>query len=436
MKRIVLLLLTIVFVVVGVVMLIPHNVKAATDGDYTYIVTDGKAEIVFVDKSIRGDITIPSTLGGYSVASIANSVFENRTNLTSVVIPDSITSIGNWAFSGCTSLTSVELGDGVTSIGNGAFDNCTSIANVEIGDNVTSISGAAFRGCTSLTNVVIPDSVTKIESSTFENCTNLVSITIPNSVTVIKSFAFSRCTSLTSVVIPNSVTTIGGSAFNLCEGLTIVEIGDSVTTIENAAFYYCTSLISIDIGASVTSIGYIAFDGCDALKNVSYNGTEEAWNKITIASNNPPLLNASIMYLKKGPIEEAVEGTELTIGIIGEKTVIIVPTVSGNVAMTESELAEMLGDDITIVSNNGIIGTGSKIIVGEQEVEIAVKGDIDGDGVATVFDALMVKKALAENSFSENDIREFAGDIDGEGVTNSEDIDAILAHIVGEMLIV
>ena len=83
----------------------------------------------------------------------------------------------------------------------------------------------------------------------------------------------------------------------------------------------------------------------------------------------------------------------------------------------------------------GVIGTGSKIIIGEQEVEIAVKGDIDGDGIATVFDALMVKKALAENTFGENDIREFAGDIDGAGVTDTADIDAILAHIVGEDLI-
>ncbi len=63
------------------------------------------------------------------------------------------------------------------------------------------------------------------------------------------------------------------------------------------------------------------------------------------------------------------------------------------------------------------------------------KGSVYADDYATVFNALMVKKALAENSFSENDIREFAGDIDGEGVTDSADVDAILAHIVGEMLI-
>jgi hypothetical protein len=93
----------------------------------------------------------------------------------------------------------------------------------------------------------------------------------------------------------------------------------------------------------------------------------------------------------------------------------------------------MLGnEEITIVSNNGMIGTGSKIIIGEQEVSLVVKGDIDGDGTATVFDALMVKKALANNGFENEALREFAADVDGATGTTEADVSALLAKIVGK----
>ncbi len=384
------------------------------DPDYlTYIVENGKVTITDCDESVSGKLVIPSTLGGCPVTSIGVFAFENCINLTSVVIPEGVTSIGERAFYDCDSLTSIEISSSVTEIGDFAFGACWSLTSVEIPDSVTSIGWGAFAYCGSLTSVVIPEGVTIISEETF----NL-------------------CEALTSVEIPASVTSIGMGAFYECYDLASISIPASVTSIGDIAFGYCTSLTSVEIPASVTSIGGGAFYDCYSLMNVYYAGTSVEWSNINIDSGNECLLNAELVFLGKSELEKALDGKGVTVGKLANETeVVIVPTVSGNVAMTEAELAEMLGDDITIISNNGIIGTGCKIIVGEQEVEIAVKGDIDGDGIATVFDALMVKKALANNSFIENDIREFAGDIDGEGVTDSADVDAILAHIVGEMLI-
>ncbi|MBQ4115944.1 MAG: leucine-rich repeat protein, partial [Clostridia bacterium] len=299
-----------------------------------------------------------------------------------------------------------------------------------------SMGNAAFYGCSSLTGVEIHAGVTRIGESAFFNCKNMTRIVIPSSVTSIGYAAFEYCSNLTSVVIPTSVTSIEGCAFASCSNLTSIEIPTNVMSISYKSFYGCKKLTSVAIPSSVTSIGDQAFYNCTNLTTVYYAGTEEEWNEISVGSSNSSLLNAELVFVSKSELEKALDCKGVTVGKLADETeVVIVPTVVGNVAMTEAELAGMLGEDITIVSNNGIIGTGSKIIVGEQEVSLIVKGDIDGDGIATVFDALMVKKALAENSFSENDIREFAGDIDGEGVTDSEDIDAILAHIVGEMLI-
>jgi len=244
------------------------DVHAATSGNFTYTVSNGKATITDFPTDYTGALTIPSTLGGYPVTSIGSSAFYNCTGLTSVTIPDSVTSIGSSAFYNCTGLTSVTIGNSVTSIGFNAFYGCSGLTSVVIPDSVTSIAKYAFYGCSGLTSVVIPDSVTSIGDYAFRNCTSLTSITIPDSVTSIGQGAFSGCTGLTSVTIGDSFQTISSSAFSGCTGLTSVVIPDSVTSIGSNAFEGCTGLTSITIPDSVTSIGSFAFYKCTGLTSI------------------------------------------------------------------------------------------------------------------------------------------------------------------------
>ena len=181
--------------VVSVIPIIGLTASAKTDGYYTYTVSNGKSTITDCSTSISGDISIPSTLGGYSVTSIGSSAFYDCAALTSVTIPNSVTSIGSWAFSNCTSLTSVTIPNSVTSIGYDAFSGCESLTSITIPDSVTCIGSYAFSGCRSLTSVTIPDSVTSIGMGAFLDCTSLTSITIPDSVTCIGDRAFDNCSS-------------------------------------------------------------------------------------------------------------------------------------------------------------------------------------------------------------------------------------------------
>lgn len=471
--------LAIAIVLIALVVCFSLPAKAYTEGIYTYTVSNNEATITKVNLYANSYTTIPSTLGGYPVTGIGEKAFYKCTALTGVTIPDGVLTIGTSAFEGCNKLISVSIGKGVTAIGERAFWVCSKLNSITIPDSVTSIGDSAFYGCDALASVTLGNSVTTIGNSAFSGCDGLTSITIPDSVTSIgdrafyycmgltnasigkgvanfgddvfyyctglktvtisdgvKSIgkkAFYKCTGLTSINIPDSVTSIGEWAFYTCTSLSSITIPHGVPSIDARTFSDCTSLISVTIPYSVTSIGVSAFLGCDNLEKVYYNGTEEEWEKITISEDgNQPLLNADIVFAQSNPIEDAIAGTVLTTGVVGEETVIIVPT-SNNVAMTESELAAILNDaSITITSNNGIIGTGCKVTIGEYEVDLVVKGDIDGDGVATVFDALMVKKALANNGFENEALREFAADVDGADRTTEADVDAILSYIVGK----
>ena len=93
--------------------------------DFTYTVTAGKATITsYIGPG--GELIIPATLGGYPVTGFG-TVFQGRTSLTSVTIPDSVTSIADNAFKGCSNMDWVTIGINVTSIGESAFESCTDL---------------------------------------------------------------------------------------------------------------------------------------------------------------------------------------------------------------------------------------------------------------------------------------------------------------------
>ena len=58
---------------------------------------------------------------------IGENAFSDRSELTGITIPNSMKTIGSEAFSGCSSLTSVTIPNSVTSIGSSAFYDCTNI---------------------------------------------------------------------------------------------------------------------------------------------------------------------------------------------------------------------------------------------------------------------------------------------------------------------
>ena len=91
----------------------------------------------------------------------------------------------------------------VNTIEGGAFYHRSDLQSIVIPDSVTKIGGSAFSYCTSLKEITLPTSLTSIEGFAFKHCTSLESINIPKNVTFIGHWAFDICPSLKKVEFEN-----------------------------------------------------------------------------------------------------------------------------------------------------------------------------------------------------------------------------------------
>lgn len=246
-----------------------------------------------------GNITIPSTVGGYTVTSIGESAFNNCPDVTGVNIPATVTNIGNWAFSH-TGLTTIDIPNSVTTIGGSAFAY-TGLTNAYIPASVTSIVGRLFIGCNDLIRITVDgdnpvyDSREScraiIETATntlFEGCQRT---TIPEGIEVIRLAAFTSVP-ITSVELPSTVRRIGQNAFLSCTSLESIILNEGLERIEDSAFSGCSSLTSISLPSTVNYIHAYTFDDCIGLQtmnvaegNTTYDSRENCNAIIETATN-------------------------------------------------------------------------------------------------------------------------------------------------------
>ncbi len=297
---------------------------AAEDGGYLakceVTVSASPSMFFFVNGVITGysgtdtEVYIPSAINGVRVTKLGDGAFENRTDITSVTIPDGITSIGDSVFYNCSKLTSITIPDSMTSMGFDAFSNCDNLKKVHISD-IAAWCGIDFVGYRSnpllyarnlyldgklVTDLVIPDGVTYIADSAFEGCRSITSVTIPDSVVHIGSGAF-NCENIsevhisdmeawckidfsdnplhyaeslylngklvTDLVIPSGISSVG-SAFAGFKGLKSVTFSWSMSKINDSAFRGCNNIESVTIPNGVTHIGRYAFADCSKLQSV------------------------------------------------------------------------------------------------------------------------------------------------------------------------
>ena len=217
------------------------NTDATDNSAFTYVNHGDSIEITGFDNSVS-DVVIPSEIEGLPVTAISVGAFYLST-ITSIEVPDSVTSIGEMAFLGRTSLKSVKLSTGVAKIDKNAFGSCSALQEIQVAKdnpNFSSLNGVLYSKKQD-TLVIYPAAKTD------------AAYIIPSGVTSVAMYAFSENPYLETLTIPNS----------------LIKVGDS-------AFYNCKNL-----------------------RAVSYNGTEEEWNQITIGLLNEKLTGATIQYQER-----------------------------------------------------------------------------------------------------------------------------------------
>ncbi len=290
---------------------------------YKVISTDPAEVELTSGASFTGEtLNIPSTVENngvtYTVTSIGNSAFSQKSNIATVAFPDTLTKIGDDAFDRCYNLEGeLKLPNGLEEIGSYAFFSDSKIKTVIFPDTLICIGNQAFMSCYGLegtltlpeglkeigssafsgsaefagyvnnkmmniTAVNLPNSLEKLGYNAFHAC-KITSVTVPEQITVLESGVFSCCFELTSVTLPEGLKTIGSleqyssGPFQHCTSLKTIELPDGVEVLGRTAFGQ-SGLTEITLPKNLKTIGGGAFCACADLKKINWNDNLETVN--------------------------------------------------------------------------------------------------------------------------------------------------------------
>ena len=242
----------------------------------------GTGQGISIDKEYSGSITIPETINGFRVTTVAFEAF-GSSKINSVVIGNNVTSINQNAFSNCQRLKSVTFpNNNGFGLGLWPFQGCTSLETITLPKNLISMDSNPFMGCSSLsyigvdennsnyksvdgviyskdtkaiyaypcdrqsTNYEIIGGTQVIRRGAFMSASKLEKIHIPNSVSQIYAQAFWECTNLNALILPPDITYIPQNMATF-SGIKEVVIPNKVTSIESSAFSVCFNLTSVKV---------------------------------------------------------------------------------------------------------------------------------------------------------------------------------------------
>jgi len=235
--------------------------------------------------------------------------YNNDTEVTGLVIPDSITYIGKYVFYGFEGIESVSFSKNVITIDDNAFGNCDGLKKVDyrgsLSDwldiefvsytsNPLSQAGHLYINGNEIKKLIIPENVTSIGNFSFYGCKDLTSVTIPFNVKTIGNGSFCNCDSIKLLNLSSGVTSIGSSAFGHCEGISSLTIPSSVTTIESGAFSYCKNITEVIVEDGEESLVCNTSFSESPVKYV-YLGRNIEYDKSTFKYDKSPFYNILTM---------------------------------------------------------------------------------------------------------------------------------------------
>ncbi len=391
--------------------------KTNTNDDFTKSIITG-----YTGKETK--IILPEKLGGFPVTGIFIKAFAGNESLTYIKLPATLETISARAFNMCSSLTEFDIDPS--------------------NETFTVIDGVLYRKDT----YELSETYGKTYNLICFPAGKGGHFTVPYGIESIGSYAFDHCYNLTSVDMYNTVTSINTRAFSYCWNLESIRLSDNLYSLGKEALAYCDSLKRIDLPASLTSIGDDAVLGTiDSDDNKVYfftNGIScakdsEAYKYLvkqglptdiitktthTITDNDTriQLVDAYDVIYEGDMIDIAVEPVEITevqdllptryskalafdIEITNEcfpytpegDVIFSFDAVCPDAIPSATKVYQQIGDELVLVSGSahapfvGVqVSEGGRFIILMND-DFSLKGDIDGDGIVTLFD---VKAAM------------------------------------------
>ena len=236
---------------------VPTNITT----DNTCFSYNASGVITKYDYSCGNEVSIPESIDGVNIKSIANNAFvasDNTKPLQSINM-ENASYLTTFSFSDFTNLKHATLPRTLVEIPQKAFFNCP-LTTINLPDTVEKIGNYAFKGTSLSGSLYLPNSLKTIGIGAFDSLKLTGTLTIPDSVTTISNEAFNN-NKFTKLVISqnSSLTTIGNNAFRNNQISNAIALPKSLTTVGYNAFR-ANSIPELALNYGLKSIGYEAFE--------------------------------------------------------------------------------------------------------------------------------------------------------------------------------
>lgn len=236
---------------------VPTNITT----DNTCFSYNASGVITKYDYSCGNEVSIPESIDGVNIKSIANDAFvasDNTRPLQSINM-ENASYLTTFSFHVFTNLKHVTLPKTLVEISQKAFFNCP-LTTINLPGTVEKIGDYAFSGTSLSGSLYLPNSLKTIGIGAFNSLKLTGTLTIPDSVTTISNEAFYNNKFTKLVIGPNSsLTTIGNNAFRNNQISNAIALPKTLTTVGYNAFR-ANSISKLALNYGLKSIGYEAFE--------------------------------------------------------------------------------------------------------------------------------------------------------------------------------
>ncbi len=388
---------------------------AITSGNYSYEIVDGTA-VITAYLGTGTSVTIPASIGGYTVSKIGDGALKGNTNLVSVKVSEGILDIGASAFEDCTSLSSITLPSTTIHIGEKAIYNTAYYNNKANWKLKRTDTGDTSSGGVNVGNGDATVDWEDISAPVLQYLylgKHLIEIELEGKYSVkygtlvIADGAFKGNTGALDVGLPTSIVAIGCNAFEGCTSLASVRNLNRVDYIWDNAFKDCTALEALNI-ADATQFN------ANAIYNTGYYNNPENWENGVLYLGNRVVgtdTKAEESLVRDGT-------TQIIGGALGNKDAVIpasVTTIAEN-AFASTENVRIFG-----YSNTYAQTYAAENNIPFIDLDNLTKGDVNFDGIIDFEDYNILVSVSATMQYQSYGIG-IAGDMDDDGAVDGIDV--------------